>query len=94
MIKEKNIDKKVIFKELRPQIHEKFGNFYTIKLKEFFALVERFSMRDLNHVLAELDEVDLKIKTSSLNPKTLLESFLSAYCRFREKERVTWREGS
>ncbi len=91
LIKEKNIDKKAIFKELRPQIHEKFGNFYTTKLKEFFAFVERFSMKDLNHVLAELEKVDSKIKTSSLNPKTLLESFLFDYCRLREKERLTWR---
>ena len=93
LAKEKDVDKKAIFKELRPQIHEKFGNFYTTKFKEFFSLVERFSMKDLNYVLAELEKVDLKIKTSGLNPKTLLESFLSDYCRLREKDRVTWKEG-
>lgn len=91
LIKEKNIDKKAIFKELKPQIHEKFGNFYTTKLKEFFILVERFSMRALNHILTELEKVDLKIKTSGLNPKTLLESFLFDYCRIREKDRLTWK---
>jgi DNA polymerase III delta subunit len=91
LVKEKDVDKKAIFKELRPQIHEKFGNFYTTKLKEFFSLVERFSMKDLNYVLTELEKVDLKIKTSGLNPKTLLESFLSDYCRLREKDKVTWK---
>lgn len=91
LAKEKDVDKKAIFKELRPQIHEKFGNFYTTKFKEFFSLVERFSMKDLNHVLAELEKVDLKIKTSGLNPKTLLESFLSDYCHLREKDRITWK---
>ncbi len=93
LIKEKHVDKKAIFKELRPQIHEKFGNFYTTKFKEFFSLVERSSMKDLNYVLAELEKVDLKIKTSGLNPKTLMESFLSDYCHLREKDRVTWKEG-
>lgn len=91
LVKEKDVDKKAIFKELRPQIHEKFGNFYSAKFKEFFSLVERFSMKDLSLVLAELEKVDLKIKSSGLNPKTLLESFLSDYCRIREKERITWK---
>lgn len=94
LIKEKDIDKKAIFRELRPHIQEKFGNFYTTKFKEFFSLVEKFSSKDLSRMLAELEKVDLRMKTSSLNPKTLLESFLSEYCRFREKERVTWREES
>lgn len=89
--KEKDVDKKAIFRELRPQIHEKFGNFYSTKFKEFFSLVERFSMKDLSHVLAELEKVDLKIKSSGLNPKTLLESFLSDYCRLREKDRIIWK---
>ncbi len=94
LIKEKNTNRKMIFKELKPQIHEKFGNFYTTKFKEFFSLVERFSMKDLNYLLAELEKVDLKIKTSGLNPKTLLESFFSDYCRLREKDRLTWKVGS
>jgi len=91
LVKEKNIDKKAIFKELRPQIHEKFGNFYAAKFKEFFFLVERFSTRDLNHVLTELEKIDFSIKTSAQNPKTLLESFLFDYCRLREKDRLTWK---
>jgi len=94
LIKEKDIDKKEIFRELRPHIQEKFGNFYTTKFKEFFSLVERFSSKDLSRMLAELEKIDLRMKTSSLNPKTLLESFLSEYCCFREKKRVTWREES
>ncbi len=94
LIKEKDIDKKAIFRELRPHIQEKFGNFYTTKLKEFFSLVEKFSSKDLSHMLAKLEKIDLRMKTSSLNPKTLLESFLSEYCHFRERGRVTWREES
>jgi len=91
LLKEKSIDKKTIFKELRPHIHEKFGSFYQAKFQEFFSLVEKFSMRDLNRVLAELEEIDLMMKTSTVTPQTLMESFLFGYCGLRKKERVTWR---
>jgi DNA polymerase III delta subunit len=87
--KEKSMDKKSIFKELKPHIREKFGSFYTDKFNEFFSLVEKFSMRDLNRVLAELEDIDLKMKTTSLNPQTLLESFLYDYCGPRKKGRIT-----
>ncbi len=93
LIKEKDTNRKTIFKELKPQIHEKFGNFYTTKFNEFFSLVDRFTLKDLNYLLAELEKVDLRIKTSGLNPKTLLETFLFDYCRLREKDRVTWKAG-
>jgi DNA polymerase III delta subunit len=92
VLKEKSMDRKAIFKELRPHISERFGNFYAAKFKEFFSLVEKFSMRDLNRILAELEEVDLKMKTTSLTPQTLLESFLFDYCSPRKKGRITWRE--
>jgi len=92
LLKEKSLDKKAVFKELKPHIHEKFGNFYATQFREFFSLVEKFSLRDLNRVLAELEEVDLKMKTTSLTPQTLLESFLFDYCGTRKKERITWRE--
>ena len=89
LLREKNIDRKEVFRELKPQIHEKLGKFYLEKFNEFFSLVERFSMRDLNHILAELKEVDLKIKTTPLSPQTLLECFIIDYCDLRKKERVT-----
>jgi DNA polymerase III delta subunit len=91
-LKEKSLDKKAIFKELKPHIREKFGRFYTDKFNEFFSLVEKFSMGDLNRVLAELEEIDLKMKTTSLTPQTLLESFLYDYCGPRKKGRITWKE--
>jgi len=43
----------------------------------------------LNHILAELKEVDLKIKTTPLSPQTLLECFIIDYCDLRKKERIT-----
>lgn len=89
LLREKNVDKKEVFRELKPQIHEKLGKFYLDKFKEFFSLVEKFSMQDLNHILAELEEVDLKIKTTPLSTQTLLESFIFDYCSLRKKERIT-----
>jgi DNA polymerase III delta subunit len=88
-LKEKEKDKKAIFKELRPQIQERFGNFYTNKFRSFFSLVERFPMSDLNDLFSELKEIDLKVKTTDLNPQTLLEGFLFHYCQLRKEVRTT-----
>jgi len=91
-LKDKDMDRKKIFKELRPRIREKYGSFYAEKSREFFSLVEKFSLRDLKYVLGELEKIDLKIKKSPLVPQTLLESFLFDYCCLRKEENVTWRE--
>jgi len=89
LLREKDVDKKAIFKELRPQIQEKFRDLYATKFKELFFLVDIFSMKDLNRILTELEEIDLKMKTSSSNVQTLLEVFLFSYCSLRKKERIT-----
>ncbi len=94
LLKEKGVDKKAIFKEARPQIREKFKQLYAAKFREFFTLVEKFSLKDLNHILSDLGKIDLKVKTSSANPQTLLEAFLWKYCQVRRKEKATWRAGS
>ena len=91
LLTEKEKDRKSIFKEFKPQIQEKFGNFYTNKLNEFFALVESFSLTDLNRFLAQLEDIDLKIKTTGLSLQPLLEGFLFEYCRFRGEDRLILR---
>ena len=88
LLSEKNKERKSIFKELKPQIQEKFGDFYTRKFNEFFSLVDGLSMSDLNTFLAKLGEIDLQIKTSSLTLQTLLEGFLFEYCCFLGESRV------
>jgi DNA polymerase-3 subunit delta len=87
-LKEKEKDKKGIFKELRPHIQERFGNFYLTKFRDFFALVDKISMKNLRRLLAELEEIDLKIKTSDLSAQTLLEAFLFDYCQIRKDAKV------
>jgi len=87
-LKEQEMDKKAIFATLKPQIKERFGNFYTTKFREFFLLVDKFPMKVLKHLLAELEQIDLKIKTSDLSAQTMLEGFLFDYCQFRRKKKV------
>ena len=91
-LQEKEKDRKAIFKELRPQIQERFGSFYTNKFKDFFSLVDRIPMSDLNRFISELNEIDLKIKTTDLNVQTLLERFLFHYCQMRKGAGATSRE--
>jgi DNA polymerase III delta subunit len=83
-LREKEKDKKAIFKELKPQIQERFGAFYTNKFRDFFSLVDRIPVSDLNFILSELEEIDLKIKTTDLNAQTLLEGFLFNFCQMRK----------
>ena len=75
-LKEKEKDKKAIFKEIRPQIQERFGSFYTTKFKSFFYVVERTHLRDLENLFSMLKEIDLKIKTTDQDAQILLEGFL------------------
>jgi DNA polymerase III delta subunit len=91
-LKEKDKDRKAIFKELKPHIHEGFGEFYVTKLRQFFSLVERISVNEINHHLGELGKVDFKMKTSDASVQTLLESFLYDYCFSRGQGRTIWKE--
>lgn len=87
-LKEKKKDKKEIFREIKPQISEKFGEFYVRKFHEFFSLVEGISLRELNRLITSLKEIDLKMKTTDLSPQMLLEEFFYDYCRPPKKEGV------
>jgi DNA polymerase III delta subunit len=82
-LKEKEKDKKEIFRELKPQIKEKFGSFYTTKFRQFFDLVEGISRKDLTRLLNKLRKIDLRFKTSGLSLQPLLEGFLLEYSRLR-----------
>ncbi len=88
-LKEKERDKKEIFKELKPQIKEKFGSFYTTKFHQFFDMIQSIGQKDLTALLGELEKIDLAYKTSSLSLQTLLEGFLLEYCRMRRQSKGT-----
>jgi DNA polymerase III delta subunit len=82
-LKENKKEKKEIFKELKPQIKEQFGSFYTTKFRQFFDMIQSIDQKDLTVLLGELEKIDLAYKTSSLSLQTLLEGFLLDYCRIR-----------
>jgi DNA polymerase III delta subunit len=84
-LKENEKDKKEIFKELKPQIKEKFGSFYTTKFRQFFDMIGSINQKDLTMLLNKLEKVDLTYKTSGLSLHTLLEGFLLEYCRLRNR---------
>jgi len=91
-LREKDRDRRAIFKELKPHIQEKYGNFYRDKHRIFFSLVDSLSIKELNHFLDKLGKIDLKVKTSDVSVQVLLESFLFDYCGLGKKGRVTWKE--
>jgi DNA polymerase-3 subunit delta len=90
-----NRERKEIFAQVMPQIQERFGDLYASRFRDFFSLVGAISEKDLNRFLAELERVDLAIKTTEVSPQIMLERFVFDYCgrrsRPREKTEFTWR---
>jgi DNA polymerase-3 subunit delta len=91
-----NRDRKEIFAHVMPQMQERFGSLYVSRFRDFFSLVGEISVKDLNWFIAELERIDLAIKTTEVSqPQYLLERFVFDYCgrrsRPREKPGFTWR---
>jgi len=90
-----NRERKEIFAQIMPQIQERFGDLYASRFRGFFSLVGAISEKDLNGFLAELERIDLAIKTTEVSPQIMLESFVFDYCgrrgKPREKSGFTWR---
>jgi len=80
-------DKKSIFREIKPQIKESFRKLYDRQFRQLFVLAEGISWKDLQHTLARLRDLDLKLKTTNLVFQTMMEGFLYDYCRIRRGER-------
>ena len=83
--------KKEIFKEIKPQILEKYGKLYQDKFNQLFSLADSVSMQDLKHILSLLSEIDLKLRTTNLSFRILIEGFLLEYCWLRKYKRVCGR---
>jgi len=88
MLREKEKDRKEIFREFMPQISERYRDLYARRFREFFHLVDSVTMEDLKYFLNELEKIDLKIKTTDASLRTLLEGFLYEYCQIRKKRRA------
>lgn len=84
-----NQDRKEIFKIVRPGINENWRDMFQRTFRQFFAAVDSLSSRDLDRLIAELRSADIKIKTSDVSGRTLIESFVADYCRLRKAGGVT-----
>jgi DNA polymerase-3 subunit delta len=88
LLREKR-ERREIFKIIRPNINENWRNLFQKKLGEFFAAVDSLSFGDLGRLIAELRSADLKIKTTDVSGRTLIESFVAEYCRRRKAGGIT-----
>jgi DNA polymerase III subunit delta len=79
-LEQKNPDRKAIFRELNPNISERFRSLYDRKYRMLFSLSDSLDWPTLNLILGELREVDLKMKTTGESPQILLEGFLFNCC--------------
>ena len=83
-LKEGQKSRKEIFREIKPQILETFGDLYRNQFRQLFLLVDIFSFSDLRVILEKLRMADLK--TTNLKFQALIEAFLFEYCWFRKKK--------
>jgi DNA polymerase-3 subunit delta len=88
LLREKR-ERREIFKIVRPNINENWRSMFQRELGEFFAAVDSLSFGDLGSLIAELRSADLKIKTTDVSGRTLIESFVAEYCRRRKAGGIT-----
>lgn len=84
-------DRKAIFAEVRPNIKEAWRQLYQEKSRAYFDLVDKLPMAELARLLASLEEVDLRTKTSETEAKPLLQAFLYDFGRTIGRAGVTSR---
>ena len=84
-------DRREIFKELRPRIQQSWGTFYNAKLRAFFGMVERIPAAEVGRMLEDLEALDLKLKSTESDERTLLAVFLYEFAVASRPERPTSR---
>ena len=89
-LKEGKKSKKDIFKEIKPQIKENYGRLYDSQFKQLFFIAGTISDKNLKNILTKIQDIDLKLKSTSLPFKAMIEAFLFQYCLLRKKEGITW----
>lgn len=90
-LREKKAGRDEIFQSLFPYIQKTHYGLYGSKFKEFFATVDGLAPADLNRVLKDLAQADMRIKTTDSSPKIVLEAFLEGYCMVRKRPASTFR---
>jgi DNA polymerase III delta subunit len=82
-LRDGGLDRRAIFREIKPQIKESFGGLYDRQFRQLFTLADGLSWEDLQTTLDRLQDLDLKLKTTGLEFQTLMEGFLFEYCWMR-----------
>jgi len=77
---------KEVFKKLHPQINEGWSLFDR-KLQAFSACLGSFSQEELDDLIRELSRVDLKLKSSDLEPGMMIETFLVRFFQLRDRKK-------
>jgi len=89
-LKEGKKSRKDIFKEIKPQIKENYGRLYDYQFKQLFFIAGTISDKNLENILKKIRDIDVKLKSTSLPFKAMIEGFLFQYCLLRKKQEITW----
>jgi len=82
-------DPREIFREAKPGIPEKYGDFYQKMFGEYLALLGRIKDADLLRWLTELEEMDRRVKSTEVAPKEMIQAFVVSFGRKAADRRVT-----
>jgi DNA polymerase-3 subunit delta len=80
---EKAKTKDEVFQALFPYISKNWGDLYRRKYADFFGLVEGLAATDLDALLRELRQADVRLKTTDADPRTVFEIFLREFVQAR-----------
>lgn len=81
---EKAKTKDEVFQALFPYISKNWGDLYRRKYADFFGLAEGLAAADLDELLRELRQADVRLKTTDADPRTVFEIFLREFVLARE----------
>jgi DNA polymerase-3 subunit delta len=84
-------DRKAIFAEVRPNIKEAWRQLYGEKFRTYFDMVDRLPLAEMARLLDALQEIDLRMKSSEVEAKPLLQAFLYDFGRMVGRGGVTSR---
>ena len=89
-LEESKKSKKDIFKEIKPQIKENYGRLYDSQFKQLFFIAGAISDKNLENILTKIRDIDMKLKSTGVPFKAMIEGFLFQYCLLRTKQEITW----
>jgi DNA polymerase-3 subunit delta len=86
LLQEGELSREQVFAEVKPAFVRACRSFPTDKAKAYFALAVR---PDLPRLIAELERIDLRIKTTDVPAQAMFEGFVLEFCRAGPNEGLT-----